>query len=82
VALMPVVSAKVVTEIQALEILTGAHAVHVSSGGVGGSEGAVVIALEGSDETVKRAFDLVKSVKGEPPIGMPRLQPPVQAVFN
>jgi len=82
VALMPVVSAKVVTEIQALEILTGVHAIHVSSGGVGGSEGAVVIALEGSDETVKRAFDLVKSVKGEPPIEMPRLQPPVQAVFN
>jgi len=82
VALMPVVSARVVTEIQALEILTGVHAVHVSSGGVGGSEGAVVIALEGSDATVKRAFDLVKSVKGEPPIQMPRLQPPAPAVFN
>ncbi len=82
VALMPVVSAKVVTEIQALEILTGVHAVHVASGGVGGSEGAVVIALEGSDTTVKRAFELVQSVKGEPPIAMPRLQPPVPAVFN
>jgi hypothetical protein len=82
VALMPVVSARVVTEIQALEILTGVHAVHVSSGGVGGSEGAVVIALEGSDATVKGAFELVKSVKGEPPIERPRLQPPVQAVFN
>jgi hypothetical protein len=82
VALMPVVSARVVTEIQALEILTGVHAVHVSSGGVGGSEGAVVIALEGSDETVQRAFELVKSMKGEPAIEMPRLQPPVQAVFN
>lgn len=82
VALMPVVSAKVVTEIQALEILTGVHAVHVSSGGVGGSEGAVIIVLEGSDATVKRAFDLVNSVKGEPPIGMPRLQPAVQAVFG
>jgi hypothetical protein len=82
VALMPVVSAKVVTEIQALEILTGVHAVHVSSGGVGGSEGAVIIALEGSDATVRRAFDLVKSVKGEPRIEMPHLQPPVPAVFN
>jgi hypothetical protein len=82
VALMPVVSARVVTEIQALEILTGVHAVHVSSGGVGGSEGAVVIALEGSDETVQRAFELVKSMKGEPSIEMPRLQPPVQAVFS
>ena len=82
VALMPVVSARVVTEIQALEVLTGVHAVHVASGGVGGSEGAVVIALEGSDATVRRAFELVQSVKGEPPIAMPRLQPPVPAVFN
>lgn len=82
VALMPVVSARVVTEVQALEILTGVHAVHVASGGVGGSEGAVVLGLEGSDATVKRAFELVESVKGEPPIGMPRLQPPVQLVFN
>ena len=82
VALMAVVSAKVVTEIQALELLTGVHAIHVASGGVGGSEGAVVIALEGSDATVKRAFELVQGLKGEPPIGMPRLQPPVPAVFN
>ncbi len=82
VALMPVVSAKVVTEIQALEILTGVHAIHVASGGVGGSEGAVVIALEGSDPTVKRAFELVQSGKSEPPIGMPSLQPPVPAIFN
>jgi len=82
VALMPVVTAKVVTEIQALEVLTGVHAVHVASGGVGGSEGAIVIALEGSDATVKRAFELVQSVKGEPPIGMPRLQPPVPVVFG
>jgi hypothetical protein len=82
VALMPVVSARVVTEIQALEILTGVHAVHVASGGVGGSEGAIVIALEGSDATVKRAFDLVQSLKGEAPIGRPRLQPPVPAVLN
>lgn len=82
VSLMPVVTAKVVTEIQALEILTGVHAVHAASGGVGGSEGAVVIALEGSDATVKRAFELVKSVKGEPPIVRPNLQPAVQEVFN
>lgn len=81
VSLMPVVNALVVTEIQALEVLTGVRAVHVSSGGVGGSEGAVVIGLEGADGTVKRAFELVQSLKGEPPIGMPRLQPPVPTVF-
>jgi hypothetical protein len=81
VTLMPVVNARVVTEIQALELLTGVRAVHVASGGVGGSEGAVVLGLEGEDATVKRAFDLVTSLKGEPPVGMPRLQPAVQTVF-
>jgi hypothetical protein len=81
VTLMPVVNAKVVTEIQALELLTGVRAVHVASGGVGGSEGAVVIGLQGADATVKHAFDLVTGLKGEPPVGMPRLQPAVQTVF-
>ena len=50
---MPVVNATVVTEIQALEILTGVTAVHVGSGGVAGSEGAVILALEGEKEIEK-----------------------------
>ena len=79
VALMPASNAEVVTEIEALALLTGVHATHVASGGIGGTEGAVILALEGSDAVVKRAFDLVKSIKGEPPIEMPRLQPPVYA---
>jgi hypothetical protein len=82
VALMPVAGARVVTEVQALGRLAGVHAVQLASGGVGGSEGAVVLALEGSDATVKRAFALAQSVTGEPPIGTPHRLPPVQAVFN
>jgi hypothetical protein len=73
VALMPVMNCLVVTEIQALEMLTGVTATHVASGGVGGSEGSVVISLEGSDATVSKAFELSKSVKGEPPIPQPNL---------
>ncbi len=79
VALMPVMNALVVTEIEALAVLTGVNATHVASGGVGGSEGAVVLALEGSDPIVKRAFDLVKGLKGEPAIEMPHLQPAVMS---
>ena len=71
--LMPVVTAKAVTEIQSLEILTGVTAVHIASGGVAGSEGAVVLALEGDKETVTEAFELCKSVKGEPQILSPRI---------
>jgi len=75
---MPVVNATVVTEIQALEILTGVTAVHVGSGGVAGSEGAVILALEGEKEIVLEAFELVESIKGEPQFDPPRLIPYVR----
>ncbi|MFC1911798.1 hypothetical protein ACFLXG_01380 [Chloroflexota bacterium] len=69
--LSPVPLGKVVTEIQALALLTGVKAYHLASGGVGGSEGAVVLALEGDEKTVEKAFELVKSIKGEPPVTLP-----------
>jgi hypothetical protein len=69
--LTPVVLGKVVTEIQAFGILAGVRAYHLGSGGVGGSEGAVVLALEGDDKRVKNALELVKSIKGEPPVTLP-----------
>jgi len=75
VGLVPVVTSLVVTEIQALAVLTGVTATHVSSGGVGGSEGAVILAIEGSDETVTRAYQLVEGIKGEPPVIAPNLVP-------
>lgn len=69
--LMPVVTALVVTEIQALAVLAGVRATHVGSGGVGGSEGAVVLSLEGEESRVEQAFEIVKGVKGEPPVTVP-----------
>ena len=65
------VTGKVVTEIEALAVLAGVQAFHVCSGGVGGSEGAVVLSVEGDDAHVKKAFDLVNSIKGEPPVTVP-----------
>lgn len=79
---MPVVNAKVVTEIQALELLTGVTAVHVASGGVAGSEGAVVLALTGEESVVKAAFELVESVKGEEQFEAPRLIPYIREPEN
>jgi hypothetical protein len=76
--LMPVVNARAVTEIQALELLTGVTAVHVASGGVAGSEGAVILALTGEEDVVKAAFELVESVKGEEQFDSPRLVPYVR----
>jgi len=71
VKLMPVPLAKVVTEIQAFGVLAGLRAYHIGSGGVGGSEGSVHLALEGEEKNVEKAFELVKSIKGEPPVSLP-----------
>lgn len=70
--LYPVTSALVVTEIQALGILAGVKARHVASGGVAGSEGAVVLLLEGYENDLNKAWDIVQSVKDEPRVEVPR----------
>ncbi len=70
--LYPVTCGSVLTEIQALGVLAGVKARHVASGGIGGSEGAVVLLLEGYEENIERAWQVVSSVKGEPPIAVPR----------
>jgi len=76
--LMPVVNAHVITEIQALEILTGVKATHVASGGVAGSEGAVILSLSGQETTVRQAFELIETIKGEAQFDPPRLIPYVR----
>ncbi|MHB1416103.1 MAG: hypothetical protein ACYC1C_12715 [Chloroflexota bacterium] len=63
VGLMPVTIGKTITEIQALDILTGVSATHVASGGIGGSEGAVVLVVEGTDEQVSRTIKLVQEIR-------------------
>ena len=79
---MPVVNAQVVTEIEALALLTGVPAVHIGSGGVAGSEGAVMLALEGESKVVESAFELIESIKGEPQFDPPRLVPYVREPEN
>ncbi len=76
--LMPVVNAQVVTEIQALNILTGVTATHVASGGVAGSEGAVMLSLSGEESVVREAFELLEAIKGEEQFEAPRLSPSIR----
>jgi hypothetical protein len=71
VALIPLVKAKVVTEIQALAILFGVSATMVGAGGIGGSEGSVVLVIEGDETSVDKAFGCIKSIKGEKPVPAP-----------
>lgn len=66
--LIPLTGARVITELEALEELFDVEAYHVASGGIAGSEGAVVIAIEGDQEEVDAAFALVESIKGEAPV--------------
>lgn len=66
IGLLPLLGATVVTEIVALELLSNVKAKCVASGGIGGSEGSVVLVMDGEEQDVKMALDVVKSVKGEP----------------
>lgn len=72
--LFPFTAGLVVTEIEALGLLAGVKVRHVASGGIAGSEGAVVLLLEGYADNVAKAWDIVQAVKDEPPIPVPRHQ--------
>jgi hypothetical protein len=54
----------VVTEIDAVRILTGAQAVPIAAGGVGGAEGSTVMIVKGEEEQVRRAAEILASIKG------------------
>jgi len=57
----------IVTEIESVEALTGAKALHIASGGVGGAEGAVRLLISGDPDKVKGALKVLKQIQGEPP---------------
>jgi hypothetical protein len=68
--MIPLTSFKVVTEIQAFEVLTGVKATVVSAGGIGGCEGARAFVVEGDEGQIKKTFDLVKEVHDEPSVAV------------
>jgi hypothetical protein len=70
--LFPMSQALVITEIQALGLIAGVRGRLVAGGGIGGAEGSVVLLLEGYKENIDKAWEAVESVKGEPPIEVPR----------
>jgi hypothetical protein len=65
------VPGEVYTELDALKALTGASQVNIlASGGVMGAEGGVYFALQGDEEAVQRAKELVKLLRNEPPMAL------------
>ena len=63
--LLPV-TGEIITEIEAISILTGAIAEHVAGGGVSGAEGSIWIDINGSEEQIKATQKLFDIVMSEP----------------
>ena len=57
----------VFTELDAIELLTGAETHLVAAGGIYGAEGAAWVGIDGSDADVADAASLIRSVRNEPP---------------
>jgi hypothetical protein len=64
---MFLLTGEIVTELEAINVLTGATAFQCSAGGVGGAEGSVWLVFRGTREQVTKALNLVQSIQGEPP---------------
>jgi len=61
-----VVPGTIFTEIEALRVLADVETIPVSSGGVGGAEGAVWLGLFGDEKQLDKARQIIESVRGEP----------------
>lgn len=66
VGMIPLINAQVITEIDAFHVLFDLGAIHVGSGGLNGSEGAVSLVVEGEKTKLDPAIRLIESIKGEP----------------
>ncbi len=64
---MWLLTGEIVTELEAINVLTGATAFQCSAGGIGGAEGGVWLVFRGTREQVTNALKLVQSIQGEPP---------------
>ena len=62
--LLPLKGGITITELEAIEILSGATATVISAGGLGGAEGAITAVIKGEDDQVKKAIEYVEQSKG------------------
>lgn len=61
------ITGRIYTEIEALRTLSGVQVFPVGSGGICGAEGGVRLLLEGSNDDIRRATEVIAAVQGEPP---------------
>ncbi len=55
------------TELDAIEVLTGAKATMIAAGGIYGAEGSSWLVIDGTQEAIDRAAALIESIADEPP---------------
>jgi hypothetical protein len=53
-----------ITELNAIEILSGATATPIAAGGLNGAEGAITLVVKGNEEQVKKAIEHIEESKG------------------
>ncbi len=63
VGVLELSGARVITEIQAMQILYELEAVHIASGGVMGSEGSVVLAVAGEKKKIEEMWNEIEAIK-------------------
>ena len=64
VGVFPVTGGIVITELEAIKILTGSIAVPIGSGGIGGAEGSVTLIIKGNDQEVRNTLTVIEAIKG------------------
>ncbi len=62
--LFPCTGGRKIDEMEAINILSGAEAVPISAGGLGGAEGAITLMIKGDEASVKKAISFVEQSKG------------------
>ena len=63
VGLIPI-TGKVITETDAIRILTDVEATVIGAGGIQGAEGSTTFVMEGNPSEIKRAWEIITAVKG------------------
>lgn len=69
IGLIPVSYGSVYTELDVISLFADLkQIVHLSSGGVDGSEGSVTLGIEGEESEIKKVLSILQTIKGEPKI--------------
>ena len=62
----------VVTEVEAMRILSDVEGIPIGAGGIGGAEGSVVLLLKGPNSKVKQAIRIIEEIRGESQLPEPK----------